>query len=71
MFLDKTADKIVFKFLNNINYGYLELTTVDGKILKFGNSDQKLRANIVIKKKNHYQDRNAWQYFLYYGFLYF
>ena len=52
MFLDKTADKIVFKFLNNINYGYLELTTVDGKILKFGNSDQKLRANIVIKKKN-------------------
>ena len=51
MFLDKTADKLVFKFLNNINYGYLELTTVDGKILKFGNSNQKLRANIVIKKK--------------------
>ena len=47
MFLDKSADKIVFKFLNNINYGYLELTTVDGKILKFGNSDEKLRANIV------------------------
>ena len=51
MFLDKTADKLVFKFLKNINYGYLELTTVDGKILKFGNSEQKLRANIVIKKK--------------------
>ena len=34
MFLDKTADKIVFKFLNNINYGYLELTTIDRKILK-------------------------------------
>ena len=52
MFLDKTADKIVFKFLNNINSGYLELTTVNGKILKFGNSDDKLRANIVIKKPN-------------------
>ena len=50
MFLEKTADKIVFKFLNNINCGYLELTTVDGKILKFGNSNEKLRANIVIKK---------------------
>ena len=52
MFLDKTADKLVFKFLNNINYGDLELTTVDGKILKFGNSDEKLRANIEIKKPN-------------------
>ena len=52
MFLDQTADKVVFKFLNNINSGYLELITVDGKILKFGNSDEKLRANIVIKKPN-------------------
>ena len=52
MFLDKTADKIVFKFLNNINFGYLELTTFDGKILKFGNSDEKLKANIKIKKPN-------------------
>ena len=52
MFLNKTAEKIVFKFLNNINYGYLELTTVDGKIIKFGNSNEKLRANIVIKKPN-------------------
>ena len=49
MFLDKTADKLVFKFLKHINYGFLELTTVDGKILKFGNSDEKLKANIVIK----------------------
>ena len=54
MFLDKTADKIVFKFLNNISYGYLELTTVDGNILKFGNSDEKVRANIVIKEPNFY-----------------
>ena len=52
MFLNKTSDKLVFKFLNNINYGYLELTTIDGKILKFGNSDEKLKANVVIKKPN-------------------
>ena len=52
MFLDKTADKIVFKFLNKINYGYLELTTFDGKVLKFGNSDENLKANIIIKSPN-------------------
>ncbi len=52
MFLDKTADKLVFKFLSKINYGYLELTTVDGKFLKFGNSNEKLKANIIIKKPN-------------------
>ena len=52
MFLDKTADKLVFKLLKNINYGYLELTTIDGKILKFGNQDDNLKANIIIKKSN-------------------
>ena len=36
MFLNKTSDKLVFKFLSKINYGYLELTTFDGKLLKFG-----------------------------------
>tara|TARA_Y100000590_G_scaffold142766_1_gene163857 strand:+ start:100 stop:1278 length:1179 start_codon:yes stop_codon:yes gene_type:complete len=52
MFLNKTSDKLVFNFLNKINYGYLELTTIDGKLLKFGNSDEKLKANIIIKKPN-------------------
>ncbi len=52
MFLNKTADKLVFKFLDKINYGYLELTTFDRKHLKFGNPDEKLKANIVIKKPN-------------------
>ena len=33
MFLNNAADKLVFKFLNKINYGYLELTTYDGKVL--------------------------------------
>ena len=50
MILNNTADKLVFKFLNKINYGYLELTTHDGKVLKFGNPNEKLHANISIKK---------------------
>ena len=49
MFLNNVADKLVFKFLKNINNGYLELTTHDGKLLKFGNSNEKLHANILIK----------------------
>ena len=50
MFLNNTADRLVFKFLSNINHGYLEITTFYGKILKFGNSNEKLRADILIKK---------------------
>ena len=52
MLLNNVADKLVFKFLNKINYGYLELTTHDGKVLKFGNPNDKLQANILIKKQN-------------------
>ena len=50
MFLNNAADRLVFKFLNKINHGYLELTSFDGKILKFGDPNQKLKANILIKK---------------------
>ena len=49
MFLNKTADKLVFKFLKKIDYGYMEITTFDGKLLKFGNPEEILKANIVIK----------------------
>tara|TARA_B100000029_G_scaffold34303_1_gene32380 strand:+ start:406 stop:1584 length:1179 start_codon:yes stop_codon:yes gene_type:complete len=52
MFLHKVADKLVFKFLDKINYGYLEIKTFDGFFLKFGNPNEKLKANIVIKKPN-------------------
>ena len=52
MLLNNVADKLVFKFLSKINYGYLELTTFDGNILKFGNPNDKLQANILIKKQN-------------------
>ena len=36
MFINNAADKLVFKFLNKKRHGYLELTTYNGKILKFG-----------------------------------
>ena len=52
MLLNNVADKLVFKFLSKINHGYLELTTFDGNILKFGNPNDKLQANILIKKQN-------------------
>ena len=52
MFLNNAADKLVFKFLNKISHGYLELTTHDGKVLKFGNQNEKLHANISIKKSD-------------------
>ena len=52
MLLNNVADKLVFKFLSKINYGYLELTTFDGNFLKFGNPNDKLQANIIIKKQN-------------------
>ena len=52
MLLNNIADKLVYKFLSKINYGYLELTTLDGEIFKFGNPNDKLQANILIKKPN-------------------
>ena len=52
MLLNNIADKLVFKFLSKINYGYLELTTFDGNVLKFGNPNDKLQANILVKKQN-------------------
>ena len=52
MILNNVADSLVFKFLNKISYGYLELTTFEGKNLKFGNPSEKLKANILIKKPN-------------------
>ena len=49
MLINKTADKLVFAFLSKIKNGFLEITTHDGKILKFGDPDQSLKANIKIK----------------------
>ena len=52
MLLNKISDKLVFNFLSKIDYGYLEIKTFDGEILKFGNPEEPLSANIIIKKRN-------------------
>ena len=49
MILHKISDKIVFSILKQISYGYLEVHTISGNILKFGNQDEKLKAIIKIK----------------------
>ena len=46
------ADKIVFRILQDIDSGYLEITSFDGAIMKFGNPEDTLKANIRIKKPN-------------------
>ena len=52
MFLYKVADKLVFNFLNKINYGFLEIETIYGQKLSFGDPKDSLKANIIIKKPN-------------------
>ena len=46
------ADKIVFRILKDIDSGYLEITSFDGEIMKFGNPKDTLKAYIRIKKPN-------------------
>ncbi len=50
MNLFKLSDKIVFNILKDINYGYLEVINYNGKLLKFGNKNDSLKATIKIKK---------------------
>ena len=52
MFLAKAADKIVLNILNKIDYGYLELTTYDGKDFQFGDPRHYLKANLIINNPN-------------------
>ena len=52
MFLARAADKIVLNILNKIDYGYLELTTHEGKIFKFGDQNHNLKANLIINNPN-------------------
>ncbi len=52
MNLNKISDKIVFNKLKNIEVGYLEVVNHNGELLKFGNPDQKLKAELKIKKPN-------------------
>ena len=46
------SDKIVFNILKDIEYGYLEIKTYQGRLVKFGNKDETLKASIKIKKPN-------------------
>jgi len=49
MILYNFADKIVFNILKKINYGFLEISTLSGDVLQFGNPNDRLKANLVIK----------------------
>ena len=42
------ADKIVFKILQDLESGYLEITSFNNVIMKFGNPEDSLKANIKI-----------------------
>jgi len=52
MFVYKASDKLVFNILKSINYGYLEITSIKGDILKFGNPEHDLKTSLIIKKPN-------------------
>ena len=49
MILYRIADKIIFNILKKINVGYLEITSTSGELLKFGNYNDKLKADLRIK----------------------
>ncbi|MDA8778187.1 cyclopropane-fatty-acyl-phospholipid synthase family protein [Candidatus Pelagibacter bacterium] len=49
MILHKIADKIIFNILKRISVGYLEITSTSGELLKFGNYEEKLKADLKIK----------------------
>ncbi len=52
MNLYKISDKIVFSTLENIKFGYLEIVNHNGEIFKFGNPNDQLKANLIIKNPN-------------------
>ena len=52
MILHKIADKIIFNILKRISVGYLEITSISGKLFKFGNYDDKLKADLKIKSSS-------------------
>ena len=49
MILHRISDKIIFNILKRIKVGYLEITTMSGEVIKFGNYDDKLKANLKVK----------------------
>jgi len=52
MIIYKISDSIVFNALKNIKYGFLEITKIDGQILKFGNPEDSLKVSLTIKDES-------------------
>ena len=52
MLIYKFSDTIVFNALKSIKYGFLEITKIDGEILKFGNPDDNLKVTLKIKDES-------------------
>ena len=52
MIIYKISDTIVFNALKNIKHGFLEITKIDGEILKFGNPDDDLKVLLTIKDES-------------------
>ncbi|MDA9172265.1 cyclopropane-fatty-acyl-phospholipid synthase family protein [Candidatus Pelagibacter sp.] len=52
MILYKITDKVVFNILKRISVGYLEVTLITGELLKFGDHNDKLRADLKITSPN-------------------
>ena len=52
MLIYKISDTIVFNALKSIKYGFLEITKIDGEILKFGNPDDNLKVTLKIKDES-------------------
>ena len=52
MNLYKISDKIVFNTLGNLKFGFLEITNYNGEVLRFGNPNDTLKANLIIKNPN-------------------
>jgi cyclopropane-fatty-acyl-phospholipid synthase len=52
MIIYKISDSIVFNALKKIKYGFLEITKIDGEILKFGNPDDNLKVSLTIKDES-------------------
>ena len=48
MLIYKISDLIVFSALKNIKHGFLEITKIDGEILKFGNPEDSLKVSLII-----------------------
>ena len=52
MIIYKISDSIVFNALKNIKHGFLEITKIDGEILKFGNPEDNLKVSLTIKDES-------------------